>query len=161
MKISAFMNAPAVTVSPSASARRAALRMRDAAVGSALVTEVDQVLGVVTDRDLTVRCLAGGRDPDMPVSDLMSAPVVTVDATDDIDVAYRTFRRSGVRRRRLDRPARTRTLAPLRAVLGTQPLSGTDLAIACGLSALGYLVMRLQAGLFPACVGEAVRTRTR
>lgn len=38
----------------------------------------------------------------------------------------------------------------LRALLGTEPLSAGDLGIACGLSALGYLAMRLQARLFPA-----------
>ncbi|MFJ4989466.1 CBS domain-containing protein [Streptomyces sp. NPDC088732] len=98
MKISAFMNAPVATVSRGATARQAALRMRDAAVGSVLVTEADQVLGVVTDRDLAVRCLASGGDPDTPVSELMSAPAVTVDITDDVSAAYRAFRRSGVRR---------------------------------------------------------------
>jgi Ca2+-transporting ATPase len=40
-------------------------------------------------------------------------------------------------------------LPPLRALLGTEPLSARDLGIACGLSALGYLAMRLQAGLLP------------
>lgn len=41
-------------------------------------------------------------------------------------------------------------LSPLRALLGTEPLSAGDLAVACGLSALGYLAMRLRTRLFPA-----------
>ncbi|MYX32874.1 MULTISPECIES: hypothetical protein [Streptomycetaceae] len=40
-------------------------------------------------------------------------------------------------------------LPPLRALLGTDPLSAADLGIACGLSALGYLAMRLQTRIFP------------
>ncbi len=40
-------------------------------------------------------------------------------------------------------------LPPLRALLGTDALSVEDLGIACGLSALGYLAMRLQARLLP------------
>ncbi|WP_431961476.1 cation-translocating P-type ATPase [Actinacidiphila sp. bgisy160] len=40
-------------------------------------------------------------------------------------------------------------LPPLRVLLGTDPLSPADLGIACGLSALGYLAMRLQARLVP------------
>ncbi|MFJ5220231.1 cation transporting ATPase C-terminal domain-containing protein [Streptomyces sp. NPDC088354] len=41
-------------------------------------------------------------------------------------------------------------LPPLRVLLGTDPVSAGDLAIACSLSVLGYLVMRLQTRLLPA-----------
>ncbi|MER8162019.1 cation-translocating P-type ATPase [Streptomyces sp. NPDC094472] len=40
-------------------------------------------------------------------------------------------------------------LPPLRALLGTEPLHLVDLAIACALSGLGHVVMRLQRQLFP------------
>jgi Ca2+-transporting ATPase len=40
-------------------------------------------------------------------------------------------------------------LPPLRDLLGTQPLEPVDLAIACALSGLGHVVMRLQARLWP------------
>ncbi|MFD7445642.1 cation-translocating P-type ATPase [Streptomyces sp. NPDC059909] len=40
-------------------------------------------------------------------------------------------------------------LPPLRAVLGTEPLPLSDLAIAAALSGLGHVVMRLQARLWP------------
>ncbi|MGW6544247.1 cation-translocating P-type ATPase [Streptomyces massasporeus] len=40
-------------------------------------------------------------------------------------------------------------LPPLRDLLGTEPLSLGDLAIACALSGLGHVVMRLQARLWP------------
>lgn len=33
-----------------------------------------------------------------PVSDVMSAPLVTIGSATDLDLAYRTFRRNGVRR---------------------------------------------------------------
>ncbi|MFJ4850738.1 MULTISPECIES: cation transporting ATPase C-terminal domain-containing protein [unclassified Streptomyces] len=41
-------------------------------------------------------------------------------------------------------------LPPLPVLLGTEPVSAGDLAIACSLSVLGYLAMRLQTRLFPA-----------
>ncbi|MFF5157694.1 cation-translocating P-type ATPase [Streptomyces sp. NPDC000348] len=40
-------------------------------------------------------------------------------------------------------------LPPLRDLLGTEPLSPGDLAIACALSGLGHVVMRAQARLWP------------
>lgn len=98
MKVSEFMNSPAVTVTTAATVRQAAVRMEDAAVGSLLVEENGRLRGMLTDRDLVVRCLAQGADPDTPVSELMSVPVTTLDTTDDIGAAYRAFRRSGVRR---------------------------------------------------------------
>jgi signal-transduction protein with cAMP-binding, CBS, and nucleotidyltransferase domain len=98
MKVSEFMNSPAVTVPADSSARQAALRMEDSAVGSLLVESDGRLRGVLTDRDLVVRCLARGADPDTPVSELMSTPAATLDVTDDIAAAYRAFRRSGVRR---------------------------------------------------------------
>ena len=98
MKVSEFMMAPPVTVSPDTTVRQVALRMEDAAVGSVPVATGDRLQGIVTDRDLVLRCLAQGADADTAVSELMSAPVATLDATDDVEAAYRTFRRSGVRR---------------------------------------------------------------
>ncbi|WP_405653467.1 cation transporting ATPase C-terminal domain-containing protein [Streptomyces sp. NBC_00019] len=40
-------------------------------------------------------------------------------------------------------------LPPLQDLLGTEPLSPTDLVIACALSGLGHVVMRLQTRLRP------------
>jgi CBS domain-containing protein len=99
MNVSAFMNSPPTVVPPEASARRTALCMEEDDVGSVLVVSGDSVLGIVTDRDLALRCLARrGGGPDTPVSELMSAALVTLNASDDIDTAYQAFRRSGVRR---------------------------------------------------------------
>lgn len=98
MKASDLMTAPPVTIGPTATAFEAARRMAREAVGCVLVTEDGRLLGIVTDRDLTVRGLALGAAPERPVLDLMTVPVVTVDAADDLDTAYRTFRSTGVRR---------------------------------------------------------------
>ncbi|GAA4833631.1 CBS domain-containing protein [Kitasatospora terrestris] len=98
MRVSDLMTAPPVTVPPSAPVRQAAQRMADARVGCVLVADRGTLHGVLTDRDLAVRWAAVGADPSTPVSAVMSAPAVTVDATDDLAAAYRAFRRTGVRR---------------------------------------------------------------
>jgi len=99
LRIHEYMLSPVVTVSPDTSARQAARRMRHDAVGCLLVTVDGDLRGIVTDRDLVVRCLAA-RDgsPRTPVSELMASSVITVAATDDISAAYQAFRESGVRR---------------------------------------------------------------
>ncbi|MFJ2782013.1 cyclic nucleotide-binding/CBS domain-containing protein [Kitasatospora sp. NPDC087315] len=98
MRIADVMITPPVTVPPRATARQAARRVETEAVGCVLVAGDDTLHGVVTDRGLAVRVLSTGTDPETPVSEFMSAPAVTVDATDDLEAAYRVFRRAGVRR---------------------------------------------------------------
>jgi CBS domain-containing protein len=98
MKVSEVMTAPPVCVAPHVSLLEVTRRMTERAVGSVLVVEDDALLGIVTDRDLALRGMGGGLAPEAPVDAVMSAQVVTVDADADLQVAYLTFRRTGVRR---------------------------------------------------------------
>jgi CBS domain-containing protein len=65
------------------SALDAACRMRDRQVGTVVVLDGDRPVGILTDRDLTVRVLAGGLDPKTRVSEVMTPSPTTVreDAT--------------------------------------------------------------------------------
>lgn len=98
MKVSEVMTAPPVCVAPHDSLTEATRMMTRSAVGSLLVVEDGALRGIVTDRDLAVRGLGGGLDREARVDTVMSAPVVSVDVDDDLQVAYRTFRRTAVRR---------------------------------------------------------------
>ncbi|MEV7979527.1 CBS domain-containing protein [Streptomyces sp. NPDC086519] len=99
MKISEAMTAPPVTVAPDVRLAEAARRMAEAAVGSVLVVDDEgALLGIVTDRDIALRGLGGGLGQDAEVRAVMSDRVVTVDAGDDLQAAYRAFSRTGVRR---------------------------------------------------------------
>ncbi|MEV8099023.1 CBS domain-containing protein [Kitasatospora sp. NPDC085879] len=98
MRVSDLMISPPVTVAPDSTAAEAARLMADRAIGCVLVADSRALLGVLTDRDLVVRVLAGDADPHRSVARLMSAPPLTVDADDELTAAYRAFRRTGVRR---------------------------------------------------------------
>ncbi|MFF5764034.1 cyclic nucleotide-binding/CBS domain-containing protein [Streptomyces tanashiensis] len=98
MKVSEVMSRPAVAVPAGTLLGQVAQEMAGYEVGSVLVTEGGTLRGIVTDRDLAVRAVARGWDADERVDAVMTSPVITVDVTDDIHVAYRTFRRSGFRR---------------------------------------------------------------
>jgi CBS domain-containing protein len=67
-----------IICAPSDSVREAARRMAEAGVGAALVRLPDGELGIVTDRDLRDRVVAGAVDVDAPVTEVMSVPVFTV-----------------------------------------------------------------------------------
>ncbi|WP_327733536.1 CBS domain-containing protein [Streptomyces nojiriensis] len=98
MNVSAYMSAPAVSVNATTTIGEAARCMDLHGVGCLVVTEGTVLRGIVTDRDIAVRAVAGEFDRDDPVGAVMTAPAVTVDAVQDISAAYRTFRNSGVRR---------------------------------------------------------------
>ncbi|MFF8381619.1 cyclic nucleotide-binding/CBS domain-containing protein [Streptomyces sp. NPDC015661] len=98
LKTSDLMSRPALSVPSGTPLGRVAHEMAEYAVGSVLVTEGGTLRGIVTDRDLAVRALAGRLDDTEPVDTVMTTPVITVSVDDDVHVAYRAFRRSGVRR---------------------------------------------------------------
>ncbi|MGW4825313.1 CBS domain-containing protein [Streptomyces sp. NPDC004227] len=98
MKVSEVMTAPAVCVPPHVSLVEVSRRMAEYAVGSVLVVEDGALRGIVTDRDLAVRGMGGGLGTEARVEAVMSPRVATIEAADDLQLAYRSFRRTGVRR---------------------------------------------------------------
>ncbi|MER6038071.1 CBS domain-containing protein [Streptomyces sp. NPDC001835] len=98
MKVAEIMTAPPVCVAPHVCLAEVVRRMTGSAVGSVLVTEDGALRGIVTDRDLALRGMGGGLGVDARADQVMSRDVVTVEAGDDLQSAYRAFRRTGVRR---------------------------------------------------------------
>jgi CBS domain-containing protein len=78
----------------------AAVRMRDLNVGALPVCGADDRLhGIITDRDIAVRCVADGFDPEtMTAGELARAALVWVDIEDSEDEVIRVMTESGVRR---------------------------------------------------------------
>lgn len=73
--------------------RDAARTMRDLDLGDVLVRHDDGALGIVTDRDLVVRALADGADPDTATIGRFSRQdLPTVDADDAIEAAIEVAR---------------------------------------------------------------------
>jgi len=86
--------------SSDATAAEAARRMADADVGALPVCAADgHLVGVVTDRDLAVKVVAAGRDPNVPLSEFIEeTEVVTIGADDSVEEAIRTMKDHAVRR---------------------------------------------------------------
>jgi CBS domain-containing protein len=79
---------------------QAARKMRDLDVGSLPICGEDNRLkGIITDRDIVVRCLADGGDPKSTrAGDLAEGKPVTIGADDTIEEAIRTMQQHQVRR---------------------------------------------------------------
>ena len=79
--------------------QHAARYMKQLNVGSLPVCEGTQLLGIVTDRDITVRGTAQGLNPaEARVSDVMTRGVETCAADDDAETALQVMGRAQVRR---------------------------------------------------------------
>ncbi len=80
--------------------QQAAVKMRDLDVGSLPICGEDNRLkGMLTDRDIVVRCLADGGDPTtVTAGDLAQGKPVTIGADDTVEEAIRTMQDHQVRR---------------------------------------------------------------
>jgi CBS domain-containing protein len=77
----------------------AARLMRDEDVGLAPVVEGDRLVGTLTDRDIAIRVVAEGRDPEAtPVRDVASTDLVTLDPEQELSEALRLMAQHQVRR---------------------------------------------------------------
>jgi CBS domain-containing protein len=97
-KISEVMSTDVQTISPDASIEEAAQEMRDGDFGLLPVGEEEQLLGVITDRDITVRAVAEGKDPSTPVRDVMSEGVISAHEDDSVEDAARVMSDHQIRR---------------------------------------------------------------
>jgi CBS domain-containing protein len=74
-----LIRASALVCPPATSVQEAASRMAEAGA-TCVVVELDDGLGIVTDRDIRTRVVAAGAGPETPLSDVMTAPAWTVSA---------------------------------------------------------------------------------
>ncbi|MGQ5650969.1 CBS domain-containing protein [Streptomyces sp. EKR5.2] len=94
-----IMTAALVTVEPQASVANVARLMRDQNIGAVLVMEKDHLRGLVSDRDLVVRALAQGTDPEQTtVANACSDDLVTIGPDGDLDRAVEVMREYSIRR---------------------------------------------------------------
>jgi CBS domain-containing protein len=79
MLVDAIMQTGVATVDRDHTALRAARLMKEKEIGSVVVIdEKGRPVGVLTDRDVTIKLVAEGKSVDTPVDELMSHPVYAV-----------------------------------------------------------------------------------
>jgi CBS domain-containing protein len=95
-----IMTSNAECVSVNDTLTDAARKLRDLDVGAMPICGEDNRLkGMLTDRDIVVKCIAAGGDPaSTKVSELAEGKPVTIGADDSIEETLRTMKEHGVRR---------------------------------------------------------------
>ncbi len=100
MKVRDIMTRPAIHISPLESAEVAARTLTHYNIGMLPVCGTDgKLCGVVTDRDLVIRCMATGRKPaQTTVREIMTGQVLSVQPDMEAGVAAHLMGRQQVRR---------------------------------------------------------------
>lgn len=99
MKLAEIMTSGVVTATPEASALSIARQMRDRRVGSVVIVDpAGSPVAMVTDRDLALRILAGGVDPETAVGEHASRPLICGEPEMELDEAAALMVQHRVRR---------------------------------------------------------------
>jgi CBS domain-containing protein len=97
LRVDEVMSTSVETTTPRATVEEAADRMRTAEVGSLIVVEDEDAVGIVTRTDL-VDAIADALDvTSVTVADVMSGPLMTVEADAPVEEAAEAFRRHEVK----------------------------------------------------------------
>lgn len=99
MSVGAICTRAVHTATRAERAREAARRMHQYRVGSLVVVDLEgKPVGVVTDRDIAVRCVADGLGGDIRIEEIMTRPVSTVHEDTGIDEAVKHMSGAHIRR---------------------------------------------------------------
>jgi len=99
MKVKEIMHGGVTWVSPNTPILEIAKKMQTADVGSIPVGENDRLVGMVTDREIVCRGLAGGKElSKLTARDVMTSGIVYCQTEDDVGTAIETMKKTKIRR---------------------------------------------------------------
>ena len=99
MKLSEIMTRDVVVLQPDDSLQSAAKKMRDRDIGFLPVCDGEDLIGVISDRDITIRALADGMDVNIMLGrDLMTSPAIYCFDDQDVSEAAQIMEENQIRR---------------------------------------------------------------
>ena len=99
MKVKDIMTTNVSTAEPDTTLEEIATIMRDEDIGAVPVIEGSELLGIITDRDIVIRCIAEGQHPsELCAEDILTDDVEIVRPDSDVDEAAELMSRRQIRR---------------------------------------------------------------
>ncbi|SFL57866.1 CBS domain-containing protein [Salibacterium qingdaonense] len=86
------------TCSPDDNVENAAKMMKEHHIGAIPVIQENNLMGMITDRDIVVRCIAEGKSESSPVKEVMTTNIVTAEPDMDIEEAAKLMASRQIRR---------------------------------------------------------------
>jgi CBS domain-containing protein len=99
MKVREIMTSDVATAQPDSTLEEVASMMKAEDTGAIPVLDDDQLIGIITDRDIVVRCIAEGKDAtETNVEDILSEDLATIEPDADVEEAARLMSQRQIRR---------------------------------------------------------------
>lgn len=99
MKIRDIMTTEVSTAEPDTTLEEIATIMKEEDVGAVPVIDGDELIGIVTDRDIVLRCIAEGKDAsEVHAEDILTDDLHTISPEDDVQEASRIMAERQIRR---------------------------------------------------------------
>ena len=99
IKVKEIMSSPAYTIDANETIQTAAVKMTENRRGFLIVVQDDNIVGVISDSDILRTVVSQDRKPsEIKVKEVMSAPVVTIDANEDIVEAVKKMKMYKIKR---------------------------------------------------------------
>ena len=99
MKVRDVMTERIAKAEPETTLEELAMMMKTENSGAIPVVDEDELIGIVTDRDIVMRCVAEGGDPtEMTAEDIVSEDVETIDPDADVEEALQLMSQKQIRR---------------------------------------------------------------
>ncbi len=93
-----YMSSPVMRIDAEASVQDAAILMEANHIGSIIVEQYGEDVGILTEKDFTQKVLAKGRNPEeMSVTDIMTTPILTMDRFLPIEEANKFMHENKIR----------------------------------------------------------------
>jgi len=99
MKVEDVMHGSVITIDGNYSARQAAKIMDFRGVSSLIVMSKKKISGIITEKDLSTKVVAMGRDPEcVKVEEIMTQPVITVKSHQQLESAIQVMLVQGIKK---------------------------------------------------------------
>jgi acetoin utilization protein AcuB len=99
MIVKEIMKKSLITISGNETILDACNKYRDCKIGCLIVIDEEQVIGIVTERDLIERTICIGRDPKKTkIKEIMTNDVITIDPFDRIEKALEIIKKNKIKK---------------------------------------------------------------
>ncbi len=123
MNVKAIMSFPAITEDEDASVGVILKHMQLSRIGGVVITKEGKPVGIAVDYDLAEKVMMKDRNPDeMKAKEIMSSPLITIDADASVEEACGLLAREGIRRVPVIENGKLVGIVSIRNVLTGEPV---------------------------------------
>jgi CBS domain-containing protein len=99
MKVREIMTTEVATAAPDTTLDEIAIMMKDEDAGGIPIVDDGELVGIITDRDIVIRCVAAGKEPaDTTAEEVLSEELRTIEPDADVDDAADLMAQHQIRR---------------------------------------------------------------